>query len=74
MVEEEAGDKLGKKNAERARESDGSVVDAALGGARYRVAFCNGDCQDMDPLSAEEGVCCLNKMVSREFVGVKKIC
>ena len=74
VVKEEAGDKLGKKYAERAREADGSVADAALGGGRYRVAFCDGDCQDMDPFSAEEGVCCLNRMVSREFVGVNEIC
>lgn len=74
VVEEEAGDKLGKKYAERAREADGSVADAALGGGRYRVAFCDGDCQDVDPLSAEEGVILLNRMVRTEFVCVNESC
>ena len=73
-VVQEAGDKLGKKYAERAREADGSVADAALGRGRYRVAFCDGDCQDVDPLSAEEGVIILNRMVKTEFVCVNESC
>ena len=73
MVEEKVEDKLGRKYLQRAKEADRTAADAPLGGGMYRVAFCDGDCQDVDPLSAKEGVTRLNRMVSCEFVLMKDL-
>lgn len=73
MVEEKVEDKLGRKCLQRAKEADRAAADVPLCGGTYRVAICDGNSIDVDPLSAEEGVTRMNRMVRCEFVLMKDI-